>query len=271
MKAYVTLLSDAKYYDGVIALGEALKAVGARYPLYCVLSAEVEARIEGRLNQEGIPSIRLTDSVLVPKNLCADPNFAHWSKTFDKLKIWGLTQFEKVVYLDSDLLILNNIDHLFENAPFSGVCAGKSYPGNESWRGINSGLVVIKPDHEVEQRLITLLPSVAEAYKKIGRVMGDQDVIQWYVTDEWSDRPELNLDEGYNIFASYLTYYIKNLGYTLRDDGKGKRIYAIHFIGKTKPWMKHSIRNYCGLLKSLFKNPYYLVVRWKFLSYLRNR
>lgn len=31
---------------------------------------------------------------------------------------------------------MNNIDSLFYREPFSCVCAGKSYPGNENWKGI---------------------------------------------------------------------------------------------------------------------------------------
>lgn len=267
MKAFVTLLSDDKYFDGVVVLKRALQAVKSKHPLVCVLSADVEKNIENQFSYEGIETIRLTDMIKTPNRIADNICYAHWNKTFDKLQIWGLTQFEKLVFLDSDLLIMNNIDALFEREPFSGVCAGKSYPGNENWKGINSGVMVIKPDLKVEQELINLIPFVASEFRKKNRLIGDQDIIQWYLTDKWDDNDALQLDEGYNIFGDFLNYYIKDLGYSW-DNKDGKIIYAVHFIGKTKPWMKLSLREHYWLLKKLIWNPYYIMARRKFRSYL---
>lgn len=270
MKTFVTLLSDIKYFDGVVVLKRSLQAVKSQYPLYCVISADVDEDLEKRLHAEEIKTIRLANKINPPNRISSSFCYAHWNKTFDKLQIWGLVQFEKIVFLDSDLLILNNIDELFEHKPFSGVCAGKSYPGNEDWKGINSGVMVIKPDVKVEQELIELIPTVAQEYRKINQLMGDQDVLQWYLTEQWDKTPSLQLDEGYNIFADFLNYYIKDLGYSWNNK-KDKIIYAVHFIGKTKPWMRLSLREQYWLLKKLIWNPYYLVARRKFRSYLYSK
>lgn len=270
MKAFITLLSDDKYFDGVVVLHRALQAVKSKYPLLCVLSADVEKNIGSRLLHEGIETIRLTGTITTPNRIADNICNAHWNKTFDKLQIWGLMQFEKLVFLDSDLLIMNNIDTLFEREPFSGVCAGKSYPGNENWKGINSGVMVVKPDVKVEQDLINLIPTVASEYRKMNRLIGDQDIIQWYLTDKWDDNEALQLDEGYNIFGDFLNYYIKDMGYSWNNK-EGKIIYAVHFIGKTKPWMKLSLRERYWLLRTWIRNPYYYKAYKKFRSYLSKK
>lgn len=267
MRAYVTLLSNERYYPGVVALNRMLQAVVSKYPLYCVLSANVDRNIEERLLAEGIACVRLKSHIEAVNVIANEHRYSHWNNTFDKLQIWGLTQFEKIVFLDSDLLVLSNIDELFDHEPFSGVCAGKSWPGNEDWRGINSGVMVVRPDFDVMQKLISIVPSVAEKCKRENRLMGDQDVLQYYLTEKWDETPSLQLEEGYNVFADFLDYYIKKLGYSC--DGKGERnIYIVHFIGRTKPWMKLSMREYFWLLQKRLWNPYYIIMRRKFRKYL---
>lgn len=45
MKAYVTLLSNKSYLEGVLVLYRSLKAVQAQYPLYCIFSVSVEDEV----------------------------------------------------------------------------------------------------------------------------------------------------------------------------------------------------------------------------------
>lgn len=267
MKAFITLLSSTNYYDGVVVLKRSLQAVKSQYPLYCALSANVGEHIENSLKKENIETLRLIQHIDMPERISSDIPYAHWNNTFDKLLIWGFTQFEKLVFLDSDLLILNNIDNLFEREAFSGVCAGKSYPGNEDWKGINSGVMVLVPANDVKQALIDLIPTVVAEHRKQNRLIGDQDILQYYLTDKWDDTPSLQLDEGYNIFADFLNYYIKDMGYSWNNK-TDKTIYVVHFIGQNKPWMKLSMRKCYWLLKNLIWNPYYLNARRKFRRYL---
>ena len=268
MKAYVTLLSNRAYLKGVLVLYRSLKAVQAQYPLYCVLSVSVEDNVQKELEQEGICCIRLAhaavDGNINPEGL----GFSHWNFTFDKLLIWGLTQFEKIVFLDSDMLIVRNIDELFECEPFSAVCADSSYPGNEGWAGgLNSGLMVIEPNIETEKQLLQCVKPVVEESQEQKRLVGDQDVVKYFISD-FGQRVSLHLDEGYNIFADHLTYYIRHLGYSLSNK-TGKPIYVVHFIGKAKPWMKKTLRQYVWLLKMCLGNPYYVAAYCKYMKFLR--
>lgn len=267
MRAYVTLLSNEKYFDGVVMLCRALEAVNSNYPLYCMLSSSVDESLEKRLCDEGVFCIRLQKSVAGGCVNVERQTFSHWSHTFDKLQMWGLTQFEKLVFVDSDMLIRSNIDSLFDRLPFTAVCAGCSYPTNEDWFGLNSGLIVVEPNKKIEEDLFALAPKVIAEFVAKGLFVGDQDVINSYLTD-WHLKPELHLDEGYNLFADYLSYYIKYNGYSW-SKGEGKPIHVIHFIGRQKPWMKKSLRNWAWWIRECIRNPYYFLAYRKYISYLK--
>ncbi len=268
MKAYITLLSKESYFEGVLILNRSLLAVKAKYPLYCVVSMSVGKKWERDLEKEGISCIRLSKTAI---NSAVNPEgrgSSHWNFTFDKLLIWGLTQFEKIVFLDSDMFIVKNIDHLFEREPFSAVVAGSLYPGNRHWKELNSGIMVIVPNVKIRDQLLKNISLEIEAGKAENRMIGDQDVIKRYLKN-WKEQKNLHLEQGYNVFADYLTYYIHHLGYSF-DDQAEKPIYVIHFIGRAKPWMKKTFRQYVWLLKMCLKNPYYLIAYRRYLKFLRN-
>ena len=107
-------------------------------------------------------------------------------------------------------------------------------------------------------------------YKKENRALGDQDIINQYLPD-WYNQKQLILDEGYNLFASYLTHYIKNEGYSLQPTQK-KLIYIVHFTGSNKPWNIRSIKDYLRIIKHIAINPYLgnvLYEYWKLLKKVR--
>lgn len=265
MKAYITLLSNENYLDGVLVLNKSLQMVDSKYPFYCLLSMGVDEKIKQRLRQEAIQYIQLTKT-LNEDDVNSDGHFSHWNFTFDKLQIWGLTKFEKIVFLDSDMLVLRNIDSLFNREEFSAVCAGHSYPGNHHWSELNSGLLVIKPNQDTEKGIAELAKTVVLEYRANNQLIGDQDVINHFYPD-WEDERSLHLDEGYNLFASHLTYYIRQLGYSFTD--KGKPIYVIHFIGRTKPWMIKGVKSYLWLFYVLVRNPLYWEAYNMYRSLLR--
>lgn len=266
MRAYITLLSSRNYLPGVFALSNSLRIVKSAYPLFCALSKSIGSEVENSLEKHGIKCIRFNENVVNPDVNPERTTFSHWNFTFDKLQVWGLDDFEKLIFLDSDMLVLKNIDHLFEKEAFSAVCAGKSYPGHENWNSLNSGLVVISPDKNVKQTLVDLTACVISKFQAMNQLVGDQDILHEYLPD-WKDEYHLHLDEGYNMFADYLTWYIRNKGYAV--NGNGKPIYVIHFIGKLKPWMKPNAKQLLWFLRMCLRNPYYAWAYWKFRKYLR--
>lgn len=239
-KAYVTIATSKNYLLGIMAMFLSLKKTGSIIPLYAMLPIDLinkEMELCNRMKTNGINIIEYRESVPIPQQLI-DSNENHgdsrFNHTFDKLLIFELTQFEKIVYIDADMYILRNIDCLFNYPHMSATVAGKSYPGNESWIDLNSGCMTIIPQKGIIEQFQKYIPLLIN----IKKTCGDQDVLQSFYP-EWPKHPELNFGEKYGILAPYAKYYEKNLGYHYTqkvDDAKS--IAILHFIGEKKPWMQ---------------------------------
>ena len=117
---YVTLLSSNNYIIGVIMLYKSLKSVKAKYPLFVLCSESISSSTLKILEKFKIKYMVLSEHIIVNKGkLINGEGYGHWDKTFDKLYIWTLLQFTKVVYLDSDMYVIRNI----EIWVYGGPCA----------------------------------------------------------------------------------------------------------------------------------------------------
>ena len=226
-RADVGVLSTPDYLIGILGVAECLKKVNSKYPFYVVITDQISTDIEKLLNDKGIKTIRKKTieipEVIKMKNLKGD--FSHWTYTFDKLSIFELTQFDKIVYLDADIYIRKNIDCLFEWQHMSTTPNRKYGPNITPPPELVSGLLIIEPQKELLDKFIDILSRISSKKESIG----DQDILQEYYSD-WKNKPELHLDLKYNAFFSYLDYYIKHCNYSLDD------IYVFHFILSKKPW-----------------------------------
>ena len=170
-RAYVTLLSTDAYLMGVLLLNLMLKRVHSRYPLLVLCSDSLSKETLDILKKMHITYRLLREHISIEGVIQTDSNQAHWSSTFDKLYIWTLTEFNKIVYIDSDMQILTNIDDLFEFPHLSAVKADVF--NNPNVKGFNSGLMVICPNLTEFNGLKALWMS-----GKLGKSsIGDQDVI----------------------------------------------------------------------------------------------
>lgn len=237
--AYITILSTEDYLDGVGALMLSLEKTQTRIPFYVLCGPGISNEKLACLEKKGNARILHYDTpVTVPEDIQKanlKQNNSNWNHTFDKLLVFELTQFEKIVFIDADMMVMQNLDHLFEKPHMSATNAGYSYPGNEKDVDLNSGLMVIEPQAGIINSLLSTIPSIL----KRKTAFGDQDLLQEYCT-EWRYNPQLNLGEKYNVYANYLAYYIKKLGYHFNSDVQDpKSIAVVHFIGASKPWHAH--------------------------------
>jgi glycogenin glucosyltransferase len=248
MKSYVTSLSTESYLPGVFALNEALRRVKSSHPLLVLLSPALATGVAESLQQAGMAVKTIPASVPVPADLQAVAG--HWGHTFDKLHVFGLTEFEKLVYVDSDMIVLANIDELFDKPHMSAVAAGRLL--NPDWNRLNSGLMTIVPERGLPEKIAMTLERARSDQARAGNVaIGDQDLINAYYP-AWGASPGLHLDQGYNIFQCHLDSYIDEHGYRLPGSSHrgGPEAKIVHFIGPHKPWMKGaSIRHYLNVLK----------------------
>lgn len=95
-----------------MTLDYSLKKNGTKYPLVALYTGSFPPEGHQALDRRGIPKQRV--GYLLPsveKDFSNDPRFYDcWSK----LTPFSLTQYERVVQLDSDMLILRNLDELMD-------------------------------------------------------------------------------------------------------------------------------------------------------------
>ena len=250
-KVYITLLSTDSYMWGAIMLNTCLKKVHAQYPLHVVCSDSISERTIATLHQCGLTTIQLTEHLNQATDM-SDREDSYWRNTFDKLYVWDMTQYEKVVFLDSDMQIVRNIDDLFEQPHMSAVIADQfDEPGLEK---LNSGLIVIEPNHDEFVGLSTL---AKDFYYR--EHVGDQDVIRAYYSD-WYSR-NCVIPPSYNILYDQCNSQRGNI----RKENVIP-VFVIHYIGKKKPWMM-TIRAIYRRTKNNFLGryivAYYFSLQWQ--------
>lgn len=240
---YITLLSSDDFVIGVVMLNWSLQKVKVAYPLLVLCTEGLSNKTLSILKKHKISYRFLTEHIVVDTlKVNTTEGYNHWNRTFDKLIIWSLEEFEKVVCLDCDMQIIRNIDYLFEAPHMSAVIADQwNEPGLDK---LNSGLIVIKPNIKEFEGLKELWNSGQIKLKNVG----DQDIIRAYYKD-WGEHKELILHPGLNVLYSEVSAGI------IREENV-KPISVIHYIGSRKPWMVSPF----ALLRRLKNN-----FLWKYL------
>ena len=237
MRAYITLLSTADYLPGVACLAASLRRTGTHIPLVVAVSAGLSPAARSALvHTPGVAQVlTLPADGLLPEWAAQQDH--HWAYTFDKLWLFGLDRFTKLVYLDSDLGVLQNIDDLFDAPHMAAVAAGRLV--HQDWVRLNSGLMVIEPQARLPQQIATTVEAARDEAQRSGRpALGDQDLINTYYAD-WS-REGPHLDQGDNVFFDHLDAYLESGLYALPgrpERGSTRRLRVVHFTGRDKPWM----------------------------------
>lgn len=109
---WTTLITNTNYLPGLLALDYSLKRVKSAYPLVALYTDTFPAEGHAALDRRNIPKQRV--AYLLPtkhKDYSNDPRFYDcWSK----LTPFSLLEYARVVQLDSDMLVLRNMDELMD-------------------------------------------------------------------------------------------------------------------------------------------------------------
>ena len=237
-RAYITVLSDNSYINGVVVLHRSLVLSKAKYPLFCIITPEVSEENRIVLQKLGIWTIE--KDLIVPPSLNKEdaPEVIEtldcygWHKALVKLTIFGLTQFSKLVYIDADMIVKQNIDDLFEKPHMTACWDCFGFGANDvcDSGSFNSGLLVVEPSTELFEDIMRFF----NAFDGGGKLIHDQRVLQEYFKD-WATKPELHLDRWW---APWTTAFVEDRDeyYYLQS-----KIKVLHMIDK-KPWVVD--RNY---------------------------
>lgn len=112
-RAYVSFLAgNGDYVKGVVGLAKGLRKAKSAYPLVVAVLDDVPEEHRQMLRSQGC-IVRQIESIYPPKSQ-TEFAMAYYVINYSKLRIWGFEEYEKMVYLDGDIQVFENIDHLFD-------------------------------------------------------------------------------------------------------------------------------------------------------------
>lgn len=240
----MTLVTTPSYAIGAETLAKCLRHTGTKRPLVALVGSLVPDSIALQLEDAGILVTRIPDvetPEMVPLFNSPDLN-----STFNKIHVFGLHEdFDRVVYLDVDVLVLKNLDDLFEldlshGLPFAA--APEIMPPDR----FNSGVMVVDPSFEVYQRLL----------KAAALTETPDDFDQGLLNDvfsNWFEMPSAHrLPFYFNVLQTTANYY-EPAWNMLRP-----KMRVLHFAGihSLKPWsfsgsLSPSLASYLYLWQSI--------------------
>lgn len=222
-KAYVTTLTHGDAYaPGVEALGQSLIATGTKEPMVLMVTADVSRHAKDRLAAQGW-TLRHIETVKNPTP-AKQQLFPRFDKVFTKLRAWELEELDKVVLLDADMVVRQNLDHLFERPELSAA------PDFLLPDRFNSGTMVLEPSRD---KLARMLRQLAEAPTYDG---GDQGFLNSFFGDWYTGPGERRLPTWYNL-PNFIYQFM--LGHpSLRREAE-REAKVIHYLVQ-KPWQSAS-------------------------------
>ncbi|KAH9303379.1 hypothetical protein KI387_014962 [Taxus chinensis] len=112
-RAYVTFLAGSgDYVKGVVGLAKGLRKVKSLYPLVVAVLPDVPEDHRLQLRNQGC-IVREIEPINPPENQVQFA-MAYYVLNYSKLRIWEFEEYSKMVYLDADIQVFDNIDHLFD-------------------------------------------------------------------------------------------------------------------------------------------------------------
>lgn len=243
--AFVTMMGSTSYvhsyWMGALAMIQSLREVQTRVPNIVVMARGLElvppsaiAAFE-RLGVEIIPieEFQRSKYIEIPGT---------WDAAFDKLTVWSLYQFDKVVFLDADTLIVQNIDHLFNHpeltAPYTPAnCqCNVEFHTNPVYFTISSGFFVCEPSERRFNQILKLAsgpsPDPADVEQFGGNWhWGDQEMLRVVFTQlaEESGASWHPLEWEYDLPAGLCSCPMR----------RTRPVYSYHFVCTypvSKPW-----------------------------------
>ncbi|KAJ5278996.1 hypothetical protein N7478_004368 [Penicillium angulare] len=214
MGVYCTLLLSDNYLPGAMVLAHSLRDNGTSSKLVALFTPDT-------LRSETVNELRTVYDELIPVDPFVNGTPANlWLMdrpdliaTFTKIELWRLTQYERIVYIDCDVVALRAPDELFSLDVNFAAAPDVGWPDC-----FNSGLMVLRPNMQDYYSLKAL------AERGISFDGADQGLLNMHFRD-WH-----RLSFTYNCTPSANYQYIPAYKHFQST------ISLIHFIGSQKPW-----------------------------------
>jgi len=193
--AYATLVTNADYARGAFALARSLRAVGAEAPLLVLATPGAEgldglAATGARVVE--VAPLPLSDAfrarhsrdaqhAAAPFTKGTKPAFHDPLDNFQKLRLWDRDDYDRLVFLDADTVVVKNIDRLFAYPDF---CAAPNlYETLADFHRLNSGVFTVAPSKAAFAAMLEALDAPDAWWRRT-----DQTFLEhWY--PDWHGLP----------------------------------------------------------------------------------
>lgn len=224
----MTLLYGDEFVLGVRVLGKSIRDTGSRKDMVVLVSDGVSDYAKRLLQADGW--------IVEAISLLANPNQVRPTRfwgVYTKLKIFNMTRYKKVVYLDADTIVVKNIDDLFSCGKF---CANLKHSER-----LNSGVMVVEPSEILFKDMMSKVNSLPSY------TGGDQGFLNSYYSGfanaqvfEPNISPEVLKKRRVPEMERLSTLYNADVGlYMLANKWMvdEKELRVIHYtLGPLKPW-----------------------------------
>lgn len=196
VRAYVTLVTNADYLPGALALVNSLRRTGSDADVVVLHTGGVDPAALAPLTAR---AARLAACDLLPTSDAFNaahsrraqhdrapftkgekPAFHTPLDNFAKLRLWQLP-YQRVVFLDADTIVLRSIDRLFDYPEFSA--APNVYESVADFRRLNSGVFTARPDPATYAAMLAALDTPGAFWKRT-----DQTFLEAFFPD-WQGLP----------------------------------------------------------------------------------
>ena len=236
VNAWVTLLStNNEYLYLVLKLKEDLKKVNTKYPLYVGLTSNINEQTRAVLSAAEIKFFNLNENEIKNSDFYKESiRLGMCDKYLQatlKLQILKEKRFNKIVYIDSDMQINENIDDLFDHEHMSAV--EDELPAKKHWSYkvgdsiFCAGLLIwdFNQAKELNQttEIFQLLSKLPE-----GIQWNDQNILNYYFKN-WINEPSKHLDWTYGLMCGDSELEAVGQGNLNKDSIK-----VMHFVSDAK-------------------------------------
>jgi len=188
--AYATAVVGDAYVPGVLALICSIRehdpSVRSGKTAIIVLYDDVSQNKLAEVRALG--GVRLVDASYVKTRLGTAKNNLR-KGCFYKLDVWNMVQYSKIVWIDSDIIVVQDPTRLFKFIGDFGVVGHRNTNTDQKF---NSGVMVLRPDKEVARRLWEIVDtgSFGGIFDSTsGDAFVEQDVVNqyWFVERKLSN------------------------------------------------------------------------------------
>jgi len=212
-EAYATVLhSSDNYVCGAISLAQSIVKTGSTRDLVLLHDSSIPRPKLDALAAAGW-KLQLITRIRNPHA----QQYSYNEYNYSKFRLWQLTYYHKVIFIDSDIIVLRNLDLLFRFPQISAV-------GND---GVifNSGIMVIEPSNCTFKTLMKRRKDI------ISYNGGDQGYLNEVFV--WWHRLPRRVNFLKNFWSNKTAEIVRKNALFGSDPPK---LYAIHYLG-LKPWL----------------------------------